>query len=73
MPIREFLAGKSFDPETLDILNKAFQGACVDLCVSDKTQYSREHVARTVLQLADGQRDPQLLRKAVVAFLKARH
>jgi hypothetical protein len=42
MPIRAFFAGKSFDPETLAILNAAFAGACADLGVSDKTRHSRE-------------------------------
>jgi hypothetical protein len=73
MPIREFLAGKSFDPETLAILNEAFQGACLDLGVTDQTPHSRTNVAKTVLQFADGQRDPRLIRAAVVKFLKARH
>jgi len=31
MPIREFLADKSFDPDRLDILDEAFRGACADL------------------------------------------
>ena len=72
MPIRAFLAGKSFDPETLAILNEAFQGACADLGVPDKAPHSREHVAKTVMKLADGQRDPRLIREAVVKILKER-
>ncbi len=73
MPIRPYLAGKSFDPETLAILNAAFQGACADLGVTDQTPHSRENVAKTVLRFSDGQRDPQLIRKAVVTFLKGRY
>ena len=72
MPIRAFLGGKSFDPETLAILNEAFQGACADLGVTAKAPHSRENVAKAVMKLADGQRDPQLIRKAVVAFLRER-
>jgi hypothetical protein len=71
MPIREFLAGKSFDPETLAMLNAACRGACVDLGVTDKTPNSRGLVARKVLELSDGQRDPEAVRAAVVKFLKA--
>jgi len=73
MPIREFLADKSFDPERLDILNEAFRGACADLGVTDRTPHSRERVARQIIQFADGRGDPQLIRAAVVAFLKGRH
>jgi hypothetical protein len=73
MPIRPYLAGKSFDPETLDILNRAFRGACADLGVTDKTPHTREIVAKKVIELADGRHDPQTIRAAVVAFLKSRH
>jgi hypothetical protein len=72
MPIRPFLDGKSFDPETLAILNEAFQGACADLGVTDQTPHSREYVAKLVLRIADGQRDPKLIREAAVAILKER-
>ncbi len=73
MPIRRYLAGKSFDPEALAILNAAFQGACAELDVTDRTPHSRENVAKTVIRFADGQRDPQLIREAVVTFLKGSH
>jgi len=72
MPIREFLAGKSFDPETLDVLNEAFHGACIDLGVTDATPHTRTAVAREVLRLAaDG--NAQHIRAAVVTFLRGRH
>ena len=73
MSIHPFLAGKSFDPETLDILNEAFQGACADLGVTDRTPHSRGLVAKQIFELAEGRHDPQVIRAAVVAFLLARH
>jgi hypothetical protein len=73
MPIRRFLAGKSFDPETLAILNAAFAGACADLGVTKKTPHAREAVAKKIIELADGRREPEAIRAAVVAFLKAQH
>ena len=75
MPIRE-LFPDSFDPETLDILSAAFHGACADLGVTDQTPHARTAVAKQVLELAHGrrdQRDPELIRAAVVAFLRLRH
>jgi len=69
MPIRALLAGKSFDPETLAILNTAFEGACADLGVKDNARHSRQTVAKMVLKLSDAQRDPTALRVAVVASL----
>jgi hypothetical protein len=71
MPIRTFFPGKSFDPEKLAILNAAFEGACLDLGVAGRARHSREAIAKKVLELADGQRDQEQLRVAVVAALKA--
>jgi hypothetical protein len=73
MPIRPYLAGRSFDPETLDILNRAFLGACSDLGVGENTPHARDTVAKKVIELADGQREPEAIRAAVVSFLKAQH
>jgi hypothetical protein len=73
MSIHPFLAGKSFDPETLDILNEAFQGACADLGVTHQTPHSRGLVAKQIFELADGRHDSQAIRAAAVAFLRDRH
>src|SRR5262249_311321 len=73
MPVRSFLSSKSFDPETLAILNAAFAGVCADLGVSEKARHSRETVAKKVLELADGQRDAAAIRAAVVASLSGTH
>jgi hypothetical protein len=64
--------GETFDPETLDVLNKAFQSVCAQLGVSETARHSREAIAKRVLELADGQRDPEAIRAAVVKSL-ARH
>jgi hypothetical protein len=58
VPIRAFLAGKTFDPETIAVLNEAFQGACADLGVTDKTPHARDTVAKKVIELADESNDP---------------
>ena len=73
MPIRTFLTGKSFDPEELAILNAAFEGACDDLGVSANAFHSRTAVAKKVLELADGQRDPAAIRAAAVASLVSKN
>lgn len=72
MPIRAFLHGKSFDPETLEIMNAAFLGICHDLGLSDKTDGACEIVAKRVIELMDGQRDPEAIRQAVLASFKAK-
>ena len=71
MPIRAFLHGKAFDPETLEIMNKAFLGVCEDLGLSDKTDGACEIVAKRVVELMDGRRDPETIRQAVLASITA--
>jgi hypothetical protein len=73
MSIRPFIAGKSFDPAALDMLEKAFADVCADLGVGDKTPHSRALVARKVIELADGRNDAAEIRAAVVALLKTPH
>jgi hypothetical protein len=68
MPIRQF-SDKSFDPEILAVLNAAFAGACAQIGLSDKARHSREVIAKKVLELADGQRDPKAICADVVAAL----
>jgi hypothetical protein len=69
MPIRTYISGRAFDPEALAVLNAAFEGICADLGVKENAHHSREIVAKKVLELSDGQRDPKLLRAAVLASL----
>jgi hypothetical protein len=72
MPIETFLQGKSFDPETIEIMNTAFLGVCRDLGLSDLTDRACEVVAKRVIDLMDGERDPEAIRKTVLASIKAK-
>ena len=69
MPIGEFIAGKSFDPERLFILNVIFECVCADLGVSPIARHSRAIIARKIIELADGVRDSEAIRTAVIASL----
>lgn len=72
MPIQAFLHGRAFDPETIQIMNTAFVAVCADLGLSDKTDGACEIVAKRVIELTDGQRDPEVIRKTVLASIKAK-
>jgi hypothetical protein len=72
MPIRAFLHGKSFDPETIEIMNAAFVGVCADLGLSDKTDGACEIVAKRVIELMDGQRDAEVIRQTVLAAIRSK-
>jgi len=74
MPIRRSLGGKTFDPDVLAILKAAFEGACADLRVGKQVSHLSETVAKKVFdELANGQRDPEAIRLAVVASLATKH
>jgi len=68
---RPCLQSEPFDPESLDVLTRAFEGACADLGVTMRTPHARRAVAEKVLDLSDGRRDPEVIRAAVVASLRA--
>jgi hypothetical protein len=72
MPIQAFLRSKSFDPETIEIMNTAFVAVCADLGLSDRTDGACEIVAKRVIELMDGQRDPEVIRQTVLASIKAK-
>lgn len=72
MPIEAFLHSKSFDPETIEIMNAAFTGVCNELGLSDKTDRACEIVARRVIELMDGERNPEAIRNAVLASIKGK-
>ena len=72
MPIRSFVIEKSFDPETIEIMNTAFLGVCADLGLSDKRDGACEIVAKRVIELMESERDPEKIRAAVRASFKAK-
>jgi hypothetical protein len=72
MPIGAFLGGRLFNPEAIEIMNTAFLGVCADLGLSDKTDGACEIVAKRVIELMDGERDPEAIRKAVLASIRAK-
>jgi len=70
MPIRTFIGRQSFDPDTLEIMNTAFLGVCKDLGLIDTNDRATEMVAKRVIELTDGQRDPQEIRASVLESFK---
>ncbi len=52
-------------------MNAAFRGACADLGLKDTTDGATAVVAKRVIELTDGQRDPQAIRTAVLASIRS--
>jgi hypothetical protein len=54
MPIRPFLAGQAFDPETISKMSAAFENACAALSIKLVDDAAARLVAQKVIEL--GQR-----------------
>ena len=73
MPIREFLNGYKFDPETTRVMGVAYEIVWAALELEAHNTVAREAVARRIIALAEqGERDPEHLCDRVLADLRAR-
>jgi hypothetical protein len=67
MPIRPYLQGEAFDPDTVRVMGIAFENACKELGVLNKHDAVTRVVARTVIDMAQrGFRDEDSLTAAVM-------
>jgi len=67
MPIRAFLEGHQFEPETIRVMGLGFEMTMVALRLSDRDDVSKETVARKIIALAQaGERDPERLCESVL-------
>jgi hypothetical protein len=62
MPIRRFLNGEQFDPETVRVLGVAFSQICIALRIGDSDDDVQQAIANKIIELAKaGERNPDLL------------
>ena len=62
MPIRPYLNGIAFDPETIEALGVAFEKALQSLRLVDRTDLATELLAKKMIEVAQqGERDPERL------------
>jgi len=67
MPIRPYLQGQAFDPDSIRIMSVAFENACKQLGILNKHDAVTKIVARTVIEMAQrGFRDEDSLTDAVM-------
>ena len=63
MPIRPFLSGQAFDPETIDKMSEALQSVCDTLSLKAVDDAATRLVARKIIELTQrGVRDAAALR-----------
>jgi hypothetical protein len=71
MPIRPFIDGQSFEPETIKSMSEALAGALAALGLKDKNDDLTIVVAKKIIELArNGEHDPEQLRSAVLKSLR---
>src|SRR5262249_34836821 len=62
MPIRPFLNGEQFDPETVRILGVALEQVCIALRTGDCDDDVKQAIANKIIEHAKtGERNPDLL------------
>jgi hypothetical protein len=67
MPIRPYLQGQAFDPDTIRVMGVAFENACKELGIVANHDAVTKIVARTVIDMAQrGYRDEKSLTTAVM-------
>ena len=72
MPIRPYLDGQKFDPETIRVMGIAFEMALVALRLADRGDLANEVVARKIINLAKaGERDPERFCEAMMKEFRA--
>jgi hypothetical protein len=71
MPIRPFLFGRAFDPETIDRMSEALEGVCETLNLKLADGPETQLVAQKVIELAQrGVRDVATLRTMTLSVFK---
>jgi hypothetical protein len=73
MPIRKFIPGSSFDPETIERMVIAFESSRTVLNLDDPNDPLVETIAKKIISLASqGITDPDEIRRRVVADTEGR-
>jgi hypothetical protein len=73
MPIRKFIPGSSFDPETIERMVTAFERARAVLNLDDPDDPLVETIAKKIISLASlGITDPDEIKRRVVADSEGR-
>jgi len=74
MPIRPFLNGEEFDPETVRILGVAFEQVCVALRIGNCADDVKQAIANKIIELAKtGERSPDRLCECALEEIRQPH
>jgi hypothetical protein len=72
MPIRPFVNGENFDPETMRVLGLALEMTCIALQVGDCDDDVKQAIANKVIAVAKaGERNPDVLCEQAVKDIRS--
>jgi hypothetical protein len=67
VPIRPYLDGHQFDPETVRVLGLAFEITRAALRIEDENEAAKQVIAAELIKCAEqGERDPQRLSERIL-------
>jgi hypothetical protein len=73
MAIDRLIANGSFGPDEIEVMTAAYEGALVDLCVTNRDDPITELIAKSIVNVtATGVRDPVLIKERAINALGVR-
>jgi hypothetical protein len=73
MPIKPFLDGVRYNPETIRVMGVAFEMTCAALRIADTADMEAAIVAKRIIELAkNGEQNPDLLCEQALIDLRSR-
>ena len=73
MAIYKLIANGSFGPEEIKVMTEAYEGALIDLSITNRDDPVTELVAKSIINVtASGERDPVLVKERAVNALGIR-
>jgi hypothetical protein len=73
MAIDRLIANGSFGPDEIEVMTAAYEGALIDLCVTNGDDPITELIAKSIVNVtATGVRDPVLIKERAINALGVR-
>jgi hypothetical protein len=73
MAIYRLIANGSFGPDEIEVMTAAYEGALIDLCVTNRDDPITELIAKSIVNVtATGVRDPVLIKERAINALGVR-
>jgi hypothetical protein len=73
MAIYRLIANGSFGPDEIEVMTAAYEGALIDLCLTNRDDPITELIAKSIVNVtATGERDPVRMKERAINALGVR-